>query len=112
MTPQWKSALRSCVIVTRALFEAGRPVAEHVRGRLRYELRATWAGGLRILDKVEALEPTRPQPADDREARPPGWRRRRCSENPDGARRNFYYSFWSSRPRNAKRLASSGTSAG
>ena len=56
MTAEWKSALRSCVVVTRALFEAGRPVAEHVRGRLRYELRATWAGGLRILDKVEALE--------------------------------------------------------
>lgn len=55
MTAEWKAALQACVVVTRALFEAGRPVAEHVRGRLRYELRATWAGGMRILDKVEAL---------------------------------------------------------
>lgn len=56
MSPQWKSALRSCVAVTRELFERGRPVTEAVRGRLRYELRATWAGGTRILDKIERLD--------------------------------------------------------
>lgn len=56
MSPQWKSALRSCVAVTRELFEKGRPVTEAVRGRLRYELRATWAGGTRILDKIERLD--------------------------------------------------------
>ena len=49
MTPEWKSALRACVIVTRALFEAGRPVTGFVSGRLRLELRATWAGGMRVL---------------------------------------------------------------
>ncbi|MEO6213112.1 MAG: squalene synthase HpnC [Vicinamibacterales bacterium] len=53
MTPEWKSALAGSVIVTRALFEAGRPVASFVPGRLKYELRATWLGGMRILDKVE-----------------------------------------------------------
>jgi phytoene synthase len=39
---------------TRALFAKGRPVADGVRGRLRWELRATWLGGVRILDRVEA----------------------------------------------------------
>jgi squalene synthase HpnC len=37
---------------TRALFEAGRPLCDAVRGRLRYELRATWLGGVRILDHL------------------------------------------------------------
>ena len=56
MTPEWKAAMRACVAVTRQLFDAGRPVAEATRGRLRYELRATWAGGVRILDKIEQLD--------------------------------------------------------
>ena len=56
MTAEWKAALRASVAVTRGLFESGRHVAEFVRGRLRYELRATWAGGMRILDKIEALD--------------------------------------------------------
>jgi phytoene synthase len=56
MTAEWKSALRACVVTTRALFEAGRPVTDAVRGRLRLELRATWFGGMRILEKVEALD--------------------------------------------------------
>ena len=56
MTPEWKAAMRACVAVTRQLFDAGRPVADAVRGRLRYELRATWAGGMRILDKIEQLD--------------------------------------------------------
>ena len=38
---------------TRALFEQGRPLCDVVGGRLRYELRATWLGGVRILDRVE-----------------------------------------------------------
>ena len=38
---------------TRALFERGRPVCDGVRGRLRYELRATWLGGTRILERLE-----------------------------------------------------------
>ena len=35
---------------SRAVRE-GRPVCDAVRGRLRYELRATWLGGMRILDR-------------------------------------------------------------
>lgn len=38
---------------TRALFMAGRPLPELVRGRLRYELRLTWHGGMRILEQIE-----------------------------------------------------------
>ena len=36
------------------MFEAGRPLCDTVRGRLRYELRATWLGGTRILERLEA----------------------------------------------------------
>jgi hypothetical protein len=34
------------------LFEAGRDVCDEVDGRLRFELRATWLGGVRILDRL------------------------------------------------------------
>jgi squalene synthase HpnC len=54
MTPEWRTTLADAVSRTRALFAAGRPVCEHVQGRLKYELRATWLGGMRILDKLEA----------------------------------------------------------
>ena len=53
MTPQWARALGDCANHTRALFARGRPVCDGVRGRLRYELRATWLGGSRILDRLE-----------------------------------------------------------
>ena len=54
ITPTWRAALADVTARTRALFAAGAPVADGVRGRLRYELRATWIGGSRILDKLEA----------------------------------------------------------
>jgi hydroxysqualene synthase len=53
MTAQGTSALGDCVTRTRSLFATGRPVCDGVRGRLRYELRATWLGGTRILDRLE-----------------------------------------------------------
>jgi hypothetical protein len=46
-------ALACCVSETRAHFAAGRRVCDGVRGRLRYELRVTWLGGTRMLDRVE-----------------------------------------------------------
>jgi len=52
-TPAWAAALRECGARTRALFDQGRPVCDGVSGRLRYELRATWLGGTRILDRLE-----------------------------------------------------------
>jgi phytoene synthase len=38
------------------LFRAGRSVCDGVGGRLRWELRLTWLGGSRILDKLEEAE--------------------------------------------------------
>jgi phytoene synthase len=56
MTPAWRAALADVTARTRALFLLGRPVCDGVRGRLRYELRATWLGGTAILDKLEAAD--------------------------------------------------------
>ena len=56
MTAEWRAALSDAVAYTRGLFAAGTPVADGVRGRLRWELRATWLGGMRILDKLEAAD--------------------------------------------------------
>jgi hydroxysqualene synthase len=54
MTPAWARAVASAVARTRALMDEGRPLCDAVRGRLGYELRATWLGGTRILDRLEA----------------------------------------------------------
>jgi len=48
----WIRAIEQCVIVTRDQFRAGRIVCDGVRGRLRHELRFTWLGGRRILERV------------------------------------------------------------
>jgi squalene synthase HpnC len=53
LTPAWRAVLAEVTARTRALFADGRPVCDAVRGRLRYELRATWLGGSLILDKLE-----------------------------------------------------------
>jgi phytoene synthase len=55
LTPPWRAALADAAARTRALFGAGRPVCDGVGGRLRLELRATWLGGTRVLDKLEAV---------------------------------------------------------
>ena len=53
MTPEWREVLAVVAQRTRQLFDAGRPVCDGVDGRLRWELRLTWLGGRRILDKLE-----------------------------------------------------------
>jgi phytoene/squalene synthetase len=53
LTDEWRSALADVAARTRAVFDRGRSVADGVRGRLRWELRATWLGGVRILDRLE-----------------------------------------------------------
>jgi len=53
----WQEAFAEVVRRTRILFEHGRPVADLVAGRLRFELRLTWLGGMRILER--AAEPGR-----------------------------------------------------
>lgn len=52
ITPAWQEALSAAALRTRGLFEAGRPLCDAMRGRLRYELRATWLGGTRVLDRL------------------------------------------------------------
>ena len=54
ITPEWQRALSTAVARTRLLFDEGRYVCDGVSGRLRYELRATWLGGTRILDRLES----------------------------------------------------------
>jgi squalene synthase HpnC len=54
ITPEWQRVLASAAARTRLLFDEGRTVCDGVEGRLRYELRATWLGGVRILDRLEA----------------------------------------------------------
>jgi squalene synthase HpnC len=56
LTPEWRAALAACVERTRALFARGRPVADAVPGRLGYELRLTWLGGMRVLERLEMAE--------------------------------------------------------
>ncbi len=53
---EWRNALADATGRTRALYAAGRPVCDAVPGRLRYELRATWLGGVRILDRLAARD--------------------------------------------------------
>jgi hypothetical protein len=56
LTPEWREAIASAVSRTRALFDDGRPLCDRLRGRLRYEIRMTWLGGTRILDRIEAAK--------------------------------------------------------
>lgn len=51
--PGWRAALAEAVSRTRALYAEARPLSAALPGRLRYEIRATWLGGVRILDKIE-----------------------------------------------------------
>jgi squalene synthase HpnC len=51
-TSNWTTAIDSCISTTRELFDRGRLVCDDVRGRLRFELRLTWHGGMCILDRV------------------------------------------------------------
>ena len=52
-TPAWRAAMTAAAERTREHFDRGRPIVDNVRGRLRWELRATWLGGMRILRRLE-----------------------------------------------------------
>jgi phytoene synthase len=52
-SPEWRNALARVALRTRQLFRDGRPIADRVGGRLKWELRLTWLGGVRILDALE-----------------------------------------------------------
>jgi squalene synthase HpnC len=53
LTPAWVHLMRDLAARTRALFERGQPVCDAVSGRLRHQLRFTWLGGCRILERLE-----------------------------------------------------------
>ena len=53
ITPELAAALADAATRTRTLFGWGRFVCEQVSGRFGVELRATWLGGTRILDRLE-----------------------------------------------------------
>lgn len=77
ITPEWRRALQTMIGRTRSLFAEGRPVCDAVSGRLALELRLTWLGGSRILDRVEQSGPDlmRHRPAlSKRDAAPLLWR--------------------------------------
>jgi hydroxysqualene synthase len=48
----WVRTIDSCIAVTRERFVHGRAVCDGVRGRLRSELRFTWLGGSRLLERI------------------------------------------------------------
>ena len=53
LTPEWRETLSRVAARTRVFFDEGRDITSLVSGRLRWELRLTWLGGVRILDRVE-----------------------------------------------------------
>jgi hydroxysqualene synthase len=53
LSESWARTIDACVGFTRQHFAQGRAVCDGVRGRLRVELRLTWLGGMRILDRTE-----------------------------------------------------------
>lgn len=55
-TPALRALLAHEVDVTRRLFAEGRGLPAAVHGSLRFELRLVWLGGMRILERIEALD--------------------------------------------------------
>jgi phytoene synthase len=56
LTAGWRDVLRRAGAATADLFEQGRLVCSRVSGRLGVELRLTWLGGRRILERVERID--------------------------------------------------------
>ena len=52
VTPQFRALMDALITRTYTLFQAGYPLLNAVHGRLRYELRLTYLGGMHILDKI------------------------------------------------------------
>ena len=89
VSPEWEAALAALAVRTRSLFEAGRPVCDGVRGRLRWELRLTWLGASLILDRLEQVrfDVFRRRPAlGATDALPLAWRALRWSPARDPVR--------------------------
>jgi phytoene synthase len=52
---RFRALMGDLVPRTRALFQEGRPLCDRVGRDLRFEMRLTWLGGSRILDRIEAV---------------------------------------------------------
>jgi phytoene synthase len=50
----FKALMAELVRRTRDLYDRGRPLCDRVGRELRFEMRLTWLGGSRILDRIEA----------------------------------------------------------
>lgn len=55
-TKAFQNLLENLIKKTEVLFERGRPLVDLVEGRLRWELRITFLGGMRILEKIRAVD--------------------------------------------------------
>ncbi len=53
---EWRATLKAVADRTRRIFDDGRAVCDGVSGRLGLELRLTWLGGRRILDRLDRSE--------------------------------------------------------
>jgi squalene synthase HpnC len=53
VSDRFKSLVKDMIHRTRQLFLDGKALPDRVTGRLKYELRLTWLGGFRILQKIE-----------------------------------------------------------
>ena len=56
LTPGWKALMAFQIERSRALMLSGAPLTRMLPGRLGWEIRLTVAGGLRILEKIEAAD--------------------------------------------------------
>jgi squalene synthase HpnC len=48
--------MKEKVVWTKTLFESGKPLVTQVRKDFQFELKLIWLGGMRILEKIEALQ--------------------------------------------------------
>jgi hydroxysqualene synthase len=52
----FRTLMRDQLDRVRMLFSTARPLCDAVGGRLRWELRLTWLGGMRVLERIEAVD--------------------------------------------------------
>ena len=55
VTEEFRALMAELLARTRALFTQGRPLCDRVGADLRFEMRLTWLGGSRMLDRIEAV---------------------------------------------------------
>jgi len=56
VSPEFRALMAELIGRTRALFAEALPLCDRVGSDLRFELRMTWLGGSRILDRIEQAE--------------------------------------------------------